>query len=865
MDDESKINTMLDEKGKRNILQAPPHSEYEEQQMLQEPEDNTTNKTFINVKDNIKRIKDDGAGALGTIENTYRTVFENYAVAITLVDEQERIISWNKYTEELLGMSENDLYLVPVSTLYPPEEWQRMRKENIRQKGIKYRMETKIIRKDNRIFNVEISVCVLKSEKGKIVGSVGIIKDITKQKEMERALEKSEKKFKQLYEKAPVPYHTLSSSGVITDVNEIWCQILGYSKEEVVGRSIFDFINEAEREIAKASFEKKLQSKTTYSQANERAYVSKTGEKRFFVIRDFFSFDENNNVTAVYTIMDDVTELKKAEYELQKNEIIRESARRLQIVIDTVNDGITLSDKQGHFEIFNAKMEKITGYSKHEADVCDDFLTLIYPDQNERKKALENISETLNKGESKNFETTIQTKTGVKKTLWVSSSITNIDGQDMFLSVYHDITERKRAEDALRESEKKFRDIAELLPEVVFECDIQGNLTFVNKAAFGKFGYTQEEFDRGVVVYQFIAPVDRKKVDENIGKIIRGIEKGPFEYIALRKDGTEFPVTTYSSVIIHDGRPVGLRGILVDITEQKEAERKIRFLKEYNENILESNPNPMIVVKGKQIEYVNKSFVSIFGETKNEYITRNLKDVIPSESLPVFEDLLQEGDISKELKFRGKDFIIHSFVIKKAEEEEEEEEEEERVGIIFQDITEIKKVEIALKKSEERHRLLYESSRDAIMTLEPPTWAFTSGNPATVNMFRAKNEEDFISFGPGDLSPPYQPDGRPSAEKAKEMIEKAMQEGANFFEWTHKRIDGEEFPATVLLTRMEIAGRQFLQATVRDITEQKQAEDELKRKIEELERYKKVTIGRELQMIELKKQIKELEERSRNK
>jgi len=144
----------------------------------------------------------------------------------------------------------------------------------------------------------------------------------------------------------------------------------------------------------------------------------------------------------------------------------------------------------------------------------------------------------------------------------------------------------------------------------------------------------------------------------------------------------------------------------------------------------------------------------------------------------------------------------------------------ERIG----HITERKRAEAALRESEDKFRGLYESSRDALMTLEPPSWAFTSGNPATVAMFRAKNEEDFISHAPWQLSPERQPDGRASDEKAREMIETAMREGSHFFEWTHKRIDGEKFPATILLTRMELAGRRFLQATVRDITVFRQAE-----------------------------------------
>lgn len=133
-----------------------------------------------------------------------------------------------------------------------------------------------------------------------------------------------------------------------------------------------------------------------------------------------------------------------------------------------------------------------------------------------------------------------------------------------------------------------------------------------------------------------------------------------------------------------------------------------------------------------------------------------------------------------------------------------------------------------MKQSEERYRILFVSSRDAIMTIEPPSWMFTSGNPATIELFGVKDEVDFVSHAPWQLSPELQPDGRPSGEKSMEMIETAMREGSHFFDWIHKRINGEEFPATVLLTRVNLGGKTFLQSTVRDITVRKKALEALK-------------------------------------
>jgi PAS domain S-box-containing protein len=258
-------------------------------------------------------------------EKRYRTIFDNSAVAITLTDENEKIISWNKYAETLLGMNKDDLYLKPVQDLYPIAEWKKIRSQDVRQKGMQHHLETKIIRKNNDPIDVDLSLSVLKNHEDKVIGSIGVIKDITDQKRMEKTLEESEKKFKLLYEKAPVPYHTLSPTGLITDVNENWCQTLGYTKEEVLGKSIFDFISEGERMKARESFAQKIVNGKPYTGGHEREYQTKTGEKKLFVIHDFFLFDNDGRVVSVYTTMEDITKNKIAEQTLKEkiNELER--------------------------------------------------------------------------------------------------------------------------------------------------------------------------------------------------------------------------------------------------------------------------------------------------------------------------------------------------------------------------------------------------------------------------------------------------------------------------------------------------------------------------------------------------------------
>jgi PAS domain S-box-containing protein len=145
----------------------------------------------------------------------------------------------------------------------------------------------------------------------------------------------------------------------------------------------------------------------------------------------------------------------------------------------------------------------------------------------------------------------------------------------------------------------------------------------------------------------------------------------------------------------------------------------------------------------------------------------------------------------------------------------------------FRDITERKRMEEALRASEQKFQGLFKNSRDALIIAELPSGMFTSGNPAALKIFGAKSEEEFILHGLMDLSPDYQPEGRVSAEKAREMIETALREGSHYFEWTHRRLDGEEFPADVLIARMEQEGKVVLQGTVRDITARKRTEEAL--------------------------------------
>ena len=134
------------------------------------------------------------------------------------------------------------------------------------------------------------------------------------------------------------------------------------------------------------------------------------------------------------------------------------------------------------------------------------------------------------------------------------------------------------------------------------------------------------------------------------------------------------------------------------------------------------------------------------------------------------------------------------------------------------------KIEAQIRLSEERYRSLYAESKDAIMILSPDT-GFLNGNPTAIRLFGCRDEQEFTTQTSASLSPAFQPDGKPSADEAQEMMRIALEQGSHFFDWTHRRLDGTEFPSTVLLSRIGSSDQRLLQSTVRDITERKRMEE----------------------------------------
>ncbi len=391
-----------------------------------------------------------------------------------------------------------------------------------------------------------------------------------------------------------------------------------------------------------------------------------------------------------------------------------------------------------------------------------------------------------------------------------------------------EIAGHKRTEEQLRVQTTALDAAA----NAIMITDHNGTIQSVNPAFTALTGYTAQE-----AVGQNPRIVKSGKYDEafyrNLWQTISSGRVWRRELTNRRKDGSlydeEMTITPLRNA---DGVIARYIAIKQDITERRRAESLVRQSEGQYRSLFDNARDAIftIAVDGT-FTSLNPAVETMAGLLRADWIGKPFAPMVHPDDLPLAREMFSrilQGEQTPVHELRGNPNLKRPALMEMTLTPQKDE-NGKIIGLlgIGRDITEQKRAEEELRASQKKFQDLFESSRDAIMTSEPPSWKFTSGNPAAVKMFGAKSEEEFISHRPWELSPERQPDGRASAEKAREMIETAMREGSNFFEWTHRRIGGEEFPATVLISRMQSGEKVFHQATVRDVTEQKRLEAQL--------------------------------------
>ena len=330
-------------------------------------------------------------------------------------------------------------------------------------------------RKDGSFYTEEQTITPLRNDDGELTHFIAIKQDITERKRVEDALALSEKKFKWLFDYAPVAYHVLTPEGAISDVNVSWCETLGYAREEVLGRSIFDFILESERSLAKASFAAKKKNVTAIRIKNERRFVGKDGSVKTFLVGDFMTLDSGGQIVSVQTTMEDITDRKRAAEEL------RESEEKYRSIFENVQDVYYESGLEGTILEVSPSVQVLTRGIFRREDLIGKSMYNFYSDPEQRRALLSAIQ---TRGRVTDFEIMLRNGDGSLVPCSISAMIrTDEGGRPLkIMGSLRDITERKRAEHDLRLSEERFRSVWDNSAEGMRLVDREGRIVAANEA-----------------------------------------------------------------------------------------------------------------------------------------------------------------------------------------------------------------------------------------------------------------------------------------------------------------------------------------------------------------------------------------------
>ncbi|EKD30711.1 MAG: hypothetical protein ACD_77C00487G0021 [uncultured bacterium] len=498
--------------------------------------------------------------------------------------------------------------------------------------------------KDNRIEGWRENI-IYKLNTGEIVA---IYNDISDRMKAQIALRESEERFKNIFNISPDAVSISEiQTGRYLDVNESFEKLSGFKHDEIIGRSSVElgfWLDKKDREQFLNSL--KFQG---FVDNSEVAFRAKEGR----VIRTLISarIVEFADQSYLLSVTKDITERINAEIELRQSEL------KFKSLFENAADPILLVDFNGNILDVNPATCSILGYSANELR----NMKTIDLNTEEYKPKVKDRFEMLDREGDLYFETAHYTKNGALYQFEIHSKIIEIEGERTILSVYRDITIRKKAEDALHASEENFRNYFENSPLGKSITGIDGSLK-VNQAFCRMLGYTKEELLQ--INWREITHPDDLQLSENaIKSLINGEQEIIwFEKRYIRKD-RDIVWTEVSSKLQKDAedKPSYFISTIQDITERKQAQKQLKLLG----RAIEQNPVTIVITNTDgDIEYVNPQFAEVTGYTSDEVIGKNPRFLQSGEhSQAFYKDLwntiLSGGDWHGEMhnkKKNGEDY-----------------------------------------------------------------------------------------------------------------------------------------------------------------------------------------------------------------
>jgi PAS domain S-box-containing protein len=550
--------------------------------------------------------------------------------SVIAIDLSGRVVYLNKRAETLYRWKAAEAIGRPVADLIVNQIERKLAEDIMKEVEARgyWEGEFTVKRKDGTTFPVHVVDTVIRDTEGKTVGIAGVSVDITERRRMEErlsSLHEHSLKLASATRMDEIVKYTLDTMRFTLgfDYADFMMVEDGLLVAKVVRGEIVSFSVPLGGPgiMAKAAREKK--SIRVNDTREDRNYIDRKGpgwkgpsttfsEIATPVIIDGQTaavlnvehaqpnaFSEQDQTLLENLAAHVASEMKRLEHQRQlenyANEL-RRSSQFLGSIIENANVWLDVLDNENKVVIWNKAAETMSGYFRGEVVGHRKVWEWLYPDEEYRKQITDSVTDILQQGRAEqDIETSIKRKDGQARIIsWNERALVGNDGEIIgSIAIGRDVTEQKQMQEQLEqyskhleelveersgklaESERRFRELANLLPQIVFETDARGNYTFVNRSGMAAAGYTEEEVYGGLNAVQTFIEGDREKIKKSIERILTGKDVHPHEFTALRKDGTTFPVMIHSTAIIHEGKAVGVRGVAMDITERKRLEERL--------------------------------------------------------------------------------------------------------------------------------------------------------------------------------------------------------------------------------------------------------------------------------------------------
>ena len=529
-------------------------------------------------------------------------------------------------------------------------------------------------------------------------------------------------------------------------------------------------------------------------------------------------------VAAVEHAVHDAEEIRKRKHTEAE---LAETHELYRSVVDSSLTGIIII-QYNHIVFANPTALELTGFTWDEADGATAWDFIHPADRKETKKRYE--KRVKGHKAPDHYEVKVIVKSGEVRQFDVRASAIQYRGRPAVLDTFIDVTERRRAEAALRTSEERLNLALEAANDGIWDWNVPTGEAYFSPRYYTMLGYEPDEFPASYDTWKSLLHPD------DLGPTLEAIH----DYVYVKRTGyaLEFRMRTKTGqwrwILSRgqvmerdkDGAPIRMLGTHTDITDRKAAEEALRFTQFAVDR---SSMAAFWLHSDGRFLYVNDAACQSLGYTLRQLQSMAIHDIdpdFPPEAWPEhWKKLKRLGSLNFESRHRRKDGTILPVEISANYMEFEGNEYNCAFAL---DITERKESEQKLRDSEQRYRILFERSPDMVFVLK--NGVFVTVNPAITSTLGYKHEE-IIGKHPWEISPERQPDGKSSKQKARQLIERAIERRPQTFDWVHTRKDGSLADCEVRLVSYRVHGELYVQAIVRDITEKKRVEEN-RRKLE---------------------------------